>query len=573
MTADTVAFPRNHPRRRQLTGRCVEAILALVALAALAVGCGAGGPGGFEPPVGPVGDAARPPDPPFEGLTIRVATEAPNAADDNPGTADAPLKTVQRAVQRANQANARGQAVRILLGAGVYRESLRLVGGSEHTDAPMVVEGEPGAVLSGADIWTDWQAQPDGSYTSAWPYTFGMAPIPGGWGQYWNSDGNGFRRDILRRSELVFADGAPLRGVLSDDELGPGTFFVDEDNQRLDVRLPDGRSMDGVTMEVTVRRPVLLIDGRTHVTVRHLTVEKGRGAIQEAAVVVRDSEDVTVSDMLVQLNAYNGMATSGNERLVINGSRFDDNGVLGLSGYREKDIILEDTEIARNNWRGWPVGHEEWDSVFKWLSVHGGVARRLRVVDNLGNGFWLDTDNRNVELSESLISGNRKGGVTLEANQGPIAVIANRICDNVEAGILDAQSDHVTLRDNHIFGNQQYNIYFAGDQSGQTATDWETGEETSLNTRYWTVRDNVIAGSGSGQWLWWNTGPEDVWTSSRDTLSVGDNIWYHTRDAPFRLPDGGMGYDAFRENLQRSDSAHESGSVLADPGPLVCRDA
>ncbi|MGH8907170.1 MAG: right-handed parallel beta-helix repeat-containing protein [Egibacteraceae bacterium] len=522
--------------------------------------------------VGPADPAARAPDPPFDGLTIFVDTDAPNAADGNPGTTDQPVRTVQRAVDLADDANARGQAVRVLLGSGVYRESVGLTFDGERTDAAMIIEGSPGAVLSGADLWGGWEAQPDGSYISAWPYDFGMLPIPEGWENYWNEDGNGRRRDILRRSELVFADGVPLHGVLSLRELAPGTFFVNEREQRLHVRLLDGRSMAGTTMEVTVRQPVLLVDGRSNLTIRHLTVEKGRGGVLQAAFVIRNSRDVTVSDVLVQLNTYNGLGTNNNEGIVITGSRFNDNGVVGLSGYREQDILLEDSEIARNNWRGWPTGHEEWDSVFKWLSVHDALARRLRIIDNFGNGFWLDSDNRDVELRESLISGNRKGGVTLEGNQGPILVTANRICGNVQAGVLDAQSDRVTLQGNHIFGNMEYNFYFSGDQSGQTATDWETDEETFVNTRYWAIQDNVIAGNGDQEWLWWNAGREGVWDDSRDTLlGFNNNIWYHTRDEAYRLPDGRLGYAAFRTELQRSDPNHESGSVWSNPGSLPCR--
>jgi parallel beta helix pectate lyase-like protein len=560
----------------------------VLALLALMMGCGAGGdqvsearqpfaslaPGEVRQlAVGPIDRAAGVPDPPFDGLTIHVDADAANAVDSNPGTEDQPVRTVQRAVQLADDVNAQGQAVRILLGDGVYRESVELSSDGQRTDAPMIIEGEPGAVLSGADLWGDWVPQPDGSSIRSWPHRFGMAPIPDGWEEYWNEDGNGRKRNILRRSELVFADDEPLRGVLSRDELSPGTFFVDEEGQQLHVWLPDGRPAADAKMEVAVRQPVLFVNGRSNLTIRHLTIEKGRGAVQEAAFLVQNTRNVTLKDVLLQLNTYDGLATNNNKGLVITGSRFNNNGVLGLSGYREENIVLEDSEIARNNWRGWPTGHEEWDTVFKWLSVRGGIARRLRVVDNLGNGFWLDTDNQDVELRDSLISGNQKGGVTLEANQGPILVTGNRICENVQAGILDAQTDRVTVVGNQIFGNEEYNLYFSGDQSGRRFTAWKSGDETFANTRYWTIQDNIIAGHGDEEWLWWNSGQDDVWDESRDTmLEVNGNIWYHTRDEAYRLPEGRLDYFAFRNELQRANGDHESSSVWADPGSLSCRE-
>ena len=71
-------------------------------------------------------------------------------------------------------------------------------------------------VLTGADDWsTGWTGKADGSYVHAWPYKWGMKPIPNGWGDYWNWDGNGYKRDILRRSEMVYVNGSPLRGVLT----------------------------------------------------------------------------------------------------------------------------------------------------------------------------------------------------------------------------------------------------------------------------------------------------------------------------------------------------------------------
>ena len=121
--------------------------------------------------------------------------------------------------------------------------------------------------------------------------------------------------------------------------------------------------------------------------------------------------------------------------LQIRGSVFSDNGVTGLGGYRDKNVVLEDTEIARNNWRGWPAEHKGWDSVMKWLNYRDAIARRVRVVDNSGNGFWLDSDNQRVTLENSLISGNQLLGVNLEMNQGPVIIAGNRICNNMTTGV------------------------------------------------------------------------------------------------------------------------------------------
>lgn len=161
--------------------------------------------------------------PPFSGTTVYVS---PEGSDTNPGTQSSRAQTIQRGVMLANQAHAAGKASRVLIAAGIYRESVDL--GGQKTDAALIIEGAgSNTILTGADPWTAWVRSLDGSLTHHWPYKWGMKAIPNGWGDYWTSGGNGYKRDALRRSEMVYVNGQPQRAVMSLPALVAGTFYVD----------------------------------------------------------------------------------------------------------------------------------------------------------------------------------------------------------------------------------------------------------------------------------------------------------------------------------------------------------
>ena len=338
-----------------------------------------------------------------------------------------------------------------------------------------------------------------------WSYGWGLRSLPAGWESSWNYDGNGYKRDVLRRYEMVYVNGQPLRAVLSRAELVDGTFYVDEPGDKLYLRLPTGVSLTGALVEVGLRPIVLTVTSRSNLTLRNFAVERNMGSLQDKAVWISKSSNIVLEGMYFRWNAYGGVGTAENTGLQIRGSVFSDNGVMGLGGNRDRNVLLEDSEIARNNWRGWPAEYKGWDAIHKWLEYRDAVVRRIRVVDNWGNGFYMDTDNQRITFQDSLVSGNQLNGVTVEMNEGPITFSNNRICNNAFTGFADAQSNYVSLLGNQIFGNgvnADYNILFTGTYTGRYVTDYETGITTLIRSQYWTVTDNTVAGSGSGGWLW-----------------------------------------------------------------------
>src|SRR5207302_71667 len=101
------------------------------------------------------------------------------------------------------------------------------------TTAPIVFEAvEKGkAMVSGADVFSQWIPEPQpNTYSSVWPYRWGIAPYPKGWA------GNVTLDPIVRRREMVFVNDVAYTQVLSLAALAANSFFISEDSATLYVK-------------------------------------------------------------------------------------------------------------------------------------------------------------------------------------------------------------------------------------------------------------------------------------------------------------------------------------------------
>jgi len=86
------------------------------------------------------------------GAVYVVDNRHPNASDANPGTADRPFKTINRAAQLVQPGDT------VIVKAGIYREHVRLTR-SGKAGLPITFVADPigSVVITGADIATDWE--------------------------------------------------------------------------------------------------------------------------------------------------------------------------------------------------------------------------------------------------------------------------------------------------------------------------------------------------------------------------------------------------------------------------------
>ena len=102
-----------------------------------------------------------------------VDQQHPAASDDNPGTAEAPFRTINAAAQRLQPGE------KVVIHAGLYRECVRPARGGTGPGAMIAYEAAPGerVVVRGSEVWRA-DARPSTGY--ALPATGGGRPLDGG---------------------------------------------------------------------------------------------------------------------------------------------------------------------------------------------------------------------------------------------------------------------------------------------------------------------------------------------------------------------------------------------------------
>ena len=89
------------------------------------------------------------------------------------------------------------------------------------------------------------------------------------------------------------------------------------------------------------------------------------------------------------------------------------------------------------------------------------VVRRHETVSNLTKGPWFDADNRNIVVEDCLIANNDGDGIWSEINPDGVTFRDCVIAHNQFTGVVIANSEHLIIENNKIFGNnwQQLGIW------------------------------------------------------------------------------------------------------------------
>ncbi|MFH2005091.1 MAG: right-handed parallel beta-helix repeat-containing protein [bacterium] len=295
--------------------------------------------------------------------------DAESGLDTNPGTQSQPLATIQAAVDLAQP----GDTVR--LAPGIYYEHVDLPRGGA-ADNPLVILGEPGAILSGADqhlaesgpVWT---AEGNDIYST--PFT----------GNCWYLAADDVRiYDYQSLTELQEESGKMgVPGAL------PGGFYVDAGAGLLHLRLPDRSNPADHVIYATIRDVGILIDTITDVVIEGLEIRH----FGEVAVDVRDSRRSWVRrNHLHHVNAG-----------------------VRLRRPESHDNVVEDNRLRDTSVYFWP-----WDSCkaetceASGVSVTGGEGNVVRrnTIEGFFNGVytgeWDTTDEsiaRNTDVTENTL--------------------------------------------------------------------------------------------------------------------------------------------------------------------------
>ncbi len=367
-----------------------------------------------------------------------------------------------------------------------------------------------------------------------------------------NPDDAGFVPYLARRRESVFADGEPLRMVKSKDLLEPGTYFVHDGYLRnpkdgvLMVCLPEGRSPTNTRLDIPTNLNLgrklssscLYVVDKPNLLIRNLTVKY---SVQHG-IDLESCRNVVLENIAAIDNGGTGIRIGvrpnlqpRSENITLRNITANGNGSAGIRGSRFVNLRLEHCQTNGNNWRGAWENFTAWDrGGLKLRNTHRALITHHTAKDNQANGIWLEYNNRDVILEDSVIANNLRYGVVLEASQGPLTLQHNSINGNW-GGILLANASNGRISECVIANNIRVQIGVLG-RHDRPVINWETGEELTINTEHWTWHDNIISTDHIEVPL--VRAPYQDWRFFYDSLDSQRNLWWGPNPNRLFLLDG-----------------------------------
>ncbi len=431
---------------------------------------------------------------------IHVDGQAGN--DTNPGTQEEPVATIGKALELVP-----GPGTKVLIHPGTYREADLQLTKSGTRFKPVIIEAkEAGTVIiSGSEIWSGWQNIGGGTYTHSWPYDWGMSTAME-------------IADICRRREMVFVDGELYTQILDLAGADAKMYCIDEDNDILYLVITAGENPADHTIEV-VTNDLLFSCSKDYYALRGLVFQHTSTFTGEA--VRAGGSHVLIEDCSFNYSNCFGMrfGDPGSEDIVIRRCNGSYNGLNGLAPNRAVyDVLIEDCITNYNNWRGyWGDYLSPHQAGIKCMYGKHMVFRRHETVSNLTKGLWFDVDNRNIIVEDCLIANNLGHGIWSEINPDGVTIRDCVIAHNQWAGIVIANSEHLIIENNKIFGNSERQLGM-----------WELDEYrynpvgTDLVTHNLVLKNNWIIAETSSEILIKWAG----WPGLYSTMDSQNNKWY-----------------------------------------------
>ena len=402
-----------------------------------------------------------------------------------------------------------GEPTKLKLAAGVHRATLGHVDSDNAIrDTLLVIEGagRGETVMSGSDVVpaARWQDLGDGLYATAWEHDWGNYASP------WETP-----RPIGHRSEMVFVDGEAMLPVMIEvydyqitgqlmdhgnrkqswkytgfvdpaktGVLAPGSFGVaekDENGNKLYVRLPEGKRIGDVEVEVSTRRQIVNFDGggekngafakgKNNLVLRGITFQhfasrtKDFGA-EDTLALGQGVENLLIEDCAFLWNSSTGLRTKARQ-VTLRDVEASHNGFGGIGGTLG-ELVMEDCVTNYNNWRGHMGGLPGWNWGGVKFGDHDGgnqTVRRHEAIGNLTHGFWYDIHPHNVDLEDLVLLANYQTGLDLELAQGPFNVRRMLAAGNRRAQLTVSIVGDFTVEDSILYGSEAQTTKLKDDQ-------------------------------------------------------------------------------------------------------------
>ncbi|MGI8605393.1 MAG: right-handed parallel beta-helix repeat-containing protein [Verrucomicrobiales bacterium] len=293
-----------------------------------------------------------------------------------------------------------------IVSPGIYR------GVSIYPKTGSIIEGQPGAILSGAQRVTAWRHEP--------PYWVSDQPLPAVEPEFY--DAYFCRVPTCAFPQDLYRDGDFVDRVLDLSMLSTTTqWFMDQATRRAYVRFdPSAHEMEISGPKLGAVLAALTEPGYGHnITLRGLIIERYPSPPLNGTVGGGDGW--LIENCEVRYNhAYGIVINSGG---TVRGCYAHHNGQVGIGG-SGINIVVEHNEMAFNTrlefFNAWGSGGA------KFAFCHGLRFRDNYSHGNSGPGIWLDIDSSDSIFERNIVEDNDWEGLLLEISCGGEA--RNNVC-------------------------------------------------------------------------------------------------------------------------------------------------
>lgn len=356
----------------------------------------------------------------------------PGAADANPGSREAPFRTVSAAARCAKA----GDTVRVW--PGVYRESITLTN-SGAADRPIVFRSEVprGAVLCGSDPITNWTPADAGVWTTDVP----VAPS------------NTFALPHAERGgEWVYINGSPLLYSEAGQRQMPGTFRLDRPARKLYVAPEEGVPIDRVTVEYAHRDGLFWPDRPLDdIHIIGFTLRHAAPWFRGKPVAMLNGRRWRFENNHVLWSSYQGVIMQYTSQAVVRNNLVEWCGEGGLGGAWNIGLRVESNRVQYCNWRRNDPSNAGCGGS-KWSFSFESVVCGNHFAFNQGSGIWFDWANCNNVVEHNLSHDNSAWGLFAECNWDE--TFLDNVTYNNPYGLVVAESPGCVARRNIAFNNE-----------------------------------------------------------------------------------------------------------------------
>jgi len=460
-----------------------------------------------------------------ENQTTYLYVDAHSGSDSHSGSKTSPLKTIQAAVDKADTNNEKNIGTKIIVNAGVYRETVN-IGAYKSTGATVTIQAAVTgtAIIAGSNVLSGWSAQSSGIYTHTWTPNLGTCGIPSGWPSTIPA--------IARRTEMLFVNGNPLTQVMATSQLRPGTFYVNESTNLIEMDPPSGTSVGSATIEAAVRRQTLNISGRKDIVVRGMVFRHAASCINTAGATVNGSSHILFDSDQFLWNNWGGVGIYGTNYVTVQNSVANNNGGIGFMSAKDQYVLFSFNQSDYNDWRGAQGALYDWGmGGAKFMYMRSTTVQNHFSYNNQAQGLWFDTDNKNITINNATLSGNHMAALQLEATEGPVTVENSHVCSS-GVGINILNVGGLTIKSNTLYNNSGTGVYdpaeifVAGFANGHKLNDWLTGQYYDIVTKGTVLTGNTFENAGGGQQVFGTYLGGTDWSQFATTLNAGSNKWY-----------------------------------------------